>query len=73
MLRNLDLYESIIKGYYLKAANVDEMNEELQALLLNPAALSELTKKAAAASQRYSESHLAQIWHDFYNQQAEKG
>lgn len=73
MLRNLDLYESIIKGYYLKAADVDEMNEELQTLLLNPAALSELTEKAAAASQRYSESHLAQIWHDFYNQQAGKG
>ncbi|MBZ2202210.1 MAG: glycosyltransferase family 4 protein [Lentilactobacillus hilgardii] len=73
MLRDLDLYKSIIDGYYLGAGDVSEMNSELGKLIQDPDELMKLTEKAKEASERYSESHLAQIWHDFYNQQAGKG
>lgn len=73
MLRDLDLYKSIIDGDYLAAANVEEMNQKLALLVHHPDELAKLTRKAEEASERYSESRLAKIWYDFYNQQARKG
>lgn len=73
MLRDLELYKAIIAGYYLPAKNVDDMNQKLQNLLTAPDELDKLTQKAVIASQRYSESHLAKIWYDFYTQQATEG
>ncbi len=49
------------------------MNQKLQNLLTAPDELDKLTQKAVIASQRYSESHLAKIWYDFYTQQATEG
>ncbi len=73
MLRNLDLYKAIIDGDYLPAENVDDMDTSLKMLSASPEKLENLATKAHQASERYSEDHLAQVWYDFYNQQAGKG
>lgn len=73
MLRDLDLYKSIISGYYLPAADEKQMNEQLHQLLLNPDKLAALQHETTIASERYSEDHLAKVWYDFYNQQSKEG
>lgn len=73
MLRDLDLYKSIINGYYLAAADEGVMNDQLHELLLNPDKLADLKKQTTIASERYSEDHLAKVWYDFYNQQSKEG
>lgn len=73
MLRDLDLYKSIIDGYYLPAKDVNEMNEQLVGLITDDTKLNELKQVTKTASERYSESHLAKVWYDFYRQQAEEG
>lgn len=73
MLRDLDLYRSIIDGYYEPTEDVDEMQDKIRRLLKNPAGLQFLHDKALIASARYSKDHLATIWHKFYLQQAKEG
>ncbi|PWF99891.1 glycosyltransferase family 4 protein [Levilactobacillus bambusae] len=72
LLRDLDLYKAIIDGYYEPAQNGVEMNIKLRNLAANSAALARLKELSLAAADRYSEHHLAQVWHDFYTQQAEE-
>ncbi|GEP24766.1 glycosyltransferase family 4 protein [Lentilactobacillus diolivorans] len=73
MLRDLDLYHSIIDGYYLPAQDVSEMNRNLLELTNDQAELAKLQQQTVIASERYSEDHLAKVWFNFYNQQAKEG
>jgi 1,2-diacylglycerol-3-alpha-glucose alpha-1,2-galactosyltransferase len=73
MLRDLDLYHSIIQGYYEPAKDVDEMQQKLDWLQKTPARLAELKMAAHTASRQYSKSHLAKVWHQFYLEQAKEG
>lgn len=73
MLRDLSLYHSIIAGDYEPAADVNEMQMKLTLLRNDPARLAYWQKQANKAAQRYSKGHLAQIWHEFYCEQARKG
>lgn len=73
MLRDLDLYHSIIAGDYEPAKDVSEMQEKLTLLRNDPARLAHWQKQAHQAAQRYSEDHLAKVWLDFYRSQAEEG
>ncbi|QFR65637.1 glycosyltransferase family 4 protein [Furfurilactobacillus rossiae] len=70
LLRDLDLYRSIIDGYYESATDVADMQKKLTSLQQNPAGMQHLHSQALLASEVYSASHLAQIWHRFYLQQA---
>ncbi|MDO4856128.1 MAG: glycosyltransferase family 4 protein [Limosilactobacillus gorillae] len=70
MLRDLDLYHSIIDGYYLPAKDVNEMQAQLERIAKDPVALDELRQKSLTAAQRYSKDHLAAEWHHFYRTQA---
>lgn len=72
MLRDLDLYHSIIDGYYEPAKDVGEMQERLTYLRQHPVTLADLKAKAAQAAHRYSKDHLAEIWHRFYIEQAKE-
>lgn len=72
MLRDLDLYHSIIDGYYEPATDVNEMQEKLNLLRQDPDRLLKLKKQAQQAAQRYSKAHLAKIWYEFYTQQAKE-
>ena len=73
MLRDLDLYQAIIKGDYEPAKDVEEMQVKLTLLRNDPARLDHWQKQARVAAQYYSEDHLAAIWHRFYHEQARKG
>lgn len=73
MLRDLDLYHSIIQGYYEPAKDVDEMQQKLDWLQKTPARLAELKMAVHTASRQYSKSHLAKVWHQFYLEQAKEG
>ncbi|MGX5377759.1 glycosyltransferase family 4 protein [Ligilactobacillus sp. LYQ135] len=66
MLRDLDLYKAIIKGYYQGAKNVDEMDQQLVRLSNDQKALADLKNKSQMGANYYSEERLAQIWLDYY-------
>ncbi|GKT04291.1 glycosyltransferase family 4 protein [Furfurilactobacillus entadae] len=70
LLRDLDLYRAIIDGYYESASNVSGMQQKLTALQTNPAGMKHLHDQALLGADEYSASHLAQIWHRFYREQA---
>lgn len=69
LLRDLQLYHDIIKGYYQPAENYQEMNQIIRHLFANPADLLQLAQLAAAGADYYSEKHLSDIWRTFYLQQ----
>lgn len=73
LLRDLDLYQAIISGYYMKGSNFSEMNQQLQAAAQVPAILNKYSQLSDEASEKYSEDNLAHIWDDFYHEQYEIG
>ena len=66
MLRDLDLYHSIIKGLYYPTKNFDEMNEGINKFSTSQELISKFKLLSSKASHEYSEDHLAQIWLDYY-------
>ncbi|MTV81997.1 glycosyltransferase family 4 protein [Secundilactobacillus folii] len=73
LLRDLDLYHSIIQGDYAGAKDVDEMEKIILHLSTDSSALAALKDKAKQAANYYSEERLAKIWLEFYTEQAKKG
>lgn len=73
LLRDLDLYHSIIQGDYQGAKDVDDMDQILQTLSTHPDELAALKKRAQHAAEYYSEERLAKIWLEFYTAQAKRG
>lgn len=73
LLRDLDLYKAIIKGYYMSGKNFDEMNEQLRKAASDKNVLSQYSLLSKKASAQYSEEHLAKIWRNFYLEQYELG
>lgn len=73
MLRDLDLYHSIIDGDYVPAKDVTEMQGKLDQLRRNPERLAYWRRRATAAAKYYSEDRLAKIWLKFYREQAREG
>ena len=73
LLRDLNLYEAIISGYYMKGSDFAEMNRQLQLVAHDHAILNKYSKLSQEASAKYSEDNLAQIWDDFYHEQYEIG
>lgn len=73
LLRDLSLYRSIIAGYYVAAADVDDMNQQIADLRQKPAALAYMQQQAQAAADYYSEERLTKIWRKFYLAQAKEG
>ncbi|RMC42045.1 glycosyltransferase [Lactobacillus sp. ESL0233] len=73
LLRDLDLYEAIISGYYLKGKDFAEMNAQLRQAVQDQALLNKYSNLSIKASEKYSENNLAKIWNDFYHEQYEIG
>ena len=73
MLRDLDLYHSIIEGDYEPAKDVNEMQMKLTLLRNDPARLAHWQNQAQRAAKEYSKEHLADVWTKFYQEQARKG
>ncbi|WP_288528518.1 glycosyltransferase family 4 protein [uncultured Secundilactobacillus sp.] len=70
MLRDLTLYQTILRGDYLAAADVTEMDHQLTRLAQDPTAIEGLKQKATDAADYYSEDRLVEVWKDFYAEQA---
>ncbi|HEY4399582.1 MAG TPA: glycosyltransferase family 4 protein [Lactobacillaceae bacterium] len=70
VLRDLDLYQAIIDGYYLPAADRDDMQVQLERLAEDEALRTTLHDAALQASERYSANYVAGIWDEFYHDQA---
>lgn len=68
VLRDLELYEAILEGYYLKGQDAKEFSEIIQLLATDKEALDEAKEKAAKGAMDYSEERLWQIWKDFYHE-----
>lgn len=73
LVRDLKLYQAIIDGFYMKGKDFAGMNEVLQDLKQNPAKIKKYQQLSLSASAKYSEDHLANVWHDFYQEQYEIG
>ncbi|MDF7672231.1 glycosyltransferase family 4 protein [Lactobacillus sp. ESL0701] len=73
LLRDLDLYQAIIDGYYMSGHDFAEMNAQLQRAASDQSVLNKYSKLSNLASQKYSEDHLAQIWNEFYHEQYDLG
>ncbi|WEV40200.1 glycosyltransferase family 4 protein [Lactobacillus sp. ESL0681] len=69
LLRDLDLYQAIIAGYYLSGQDFDQMNAQLRQMASDPALLNKYSNLANEASVKYSEDNLARIWNEFYHEQ----
>lgn len=73
LLRDLELYEAIISGYYLKGKDFTEMNSQLQRVAKDQSLLHKYGNLSNLASEKYSEDNLAKTWNDFYHEQYELG
>lgn len=73
MLRDLDLYHSIIEGDYEPAKDVNEMQMKLTLLRNDPARLAHWQERAQVAAHEYSKEHLLKVWTAFYEEQVRKG
>ncbi|UDM32448.1 glycosyltransferase family 4 protein [Lentilactobacillus laojiaonis] len=69
MLRDLDLYKSIIDGYYLPAKDFLEMDYQIKLLSRDKSKLETLEEKSKQAANQYSEEHLSTVWKKFYTKQ----
>lgn len=72
MLRDLDLYHSIIKDHYYPTKDVTEMAQALEALNKERQILKSYKEKSLQASAYYSEANVAKLWDQYYHQIAEK-
>lgn len=70
MVRRLDLYDQIIEPYAMEATNVGEMSKMIQTLRTDKSKRDHYAALSAAATEKYSEEHLAEVWEQFYRQQA---
>lgn len=73
MLRDLELYKSIIAGDYESAEDVNEMQMKLTLLRNDPARLAHWQECATQAAAKYSKQHLAKEWVAFYQEQVKRG
>lgn len=66
MVRDLNLYQDIINGYYMSFTDLDDLNKKLNNCTDNPLLLKKYVKKANQAAAKYSEESLGNTWLEFY-------
>lgn len=72
VLRNLSLYQAILKGDYAEFNQFSDLNQIINNLAQDPELLRHYRIKAHQAAQYYSEERLAKIWYNFYLQQSKE-
>lgn len=70
ILRDLDLYLPILKGYYEPASDRREMKKIINNMIADPDYYQSLVQKSIDGCKIYSEERLAKIWLSFYKRQA---
>ena len=71
MLRDLELYHSIIKDYYCPTKNIDEMHVALNDFDNRRDLLQQYVEKSRQASKQYSEDNVAKLWYEYYHRIAQ--
>lgn len=66
MLRDLELYESILGDSYIKAKDYTEMDKLIKHYSTHPKELQEILDLAQKSRAKYSEQNLAKTWEDYY-------
>ncbi|WP_390410389.1 glycosyltransferase family 4 protein [Lacticaseibacillus jixiensis] len=70
MVRDLALYDGIIRPYAMMAKDGAAMNQQLRALRASDAMQQDYQHKSRLAAEEYSEARLARVWEKFYREQA---
>ncbi|WP_297079024.1 glycosyltransferase family 4 protein [uncultured Enterococcus sp.] len=71
MVRELELYQSVIKGYYIGCQDRSDMQEALRRFKNEPSLLDAFEEKSRQAARYYSKEHVAQIWYEYYTKMVE--
>ncbi len=66
MLRDLELYHSIIDGKYISTQNKAEMEKELREIEKNRELLQKYQQASREAGEYYSKENVSKIWYDYY-------
>lgn len=72
MVRELDLYQSVIKDFYIGCQDKEEMQDKLTALQSSSNDLQTWQKASRQAAQKYSEDAVAKLWFDYYTKTYQK-
>lgn len=72
MLRDLELYHSIIDGKYISTQNKMDMEEALRSFEENKSLLKPFQEKSREAGTYYSKENVSKIWYDYYNKHSKK-
>lgn len=67
MLRDLELYHSIIEGYYCPCQDRAEMQAALERFEADRQQLETYKAKSLEASEYYSEANVAKLWDQYYH------
>lgn len=73
LLRDLELYHSILDGYYLKASDNNEFVRQLILLSRQEQYYRTALEMSQKGSQFYSEQHVLSMWREFYHRLLRKG
>ena len=72
MLRDLELYHSIIDGKYISTQNITDMEVALKSFEENKGLLKPFQEKSREAGAYYSKENVSKIWYDYYNKHSKK-
>lgn len=67
LLRDLELYQEILSGYYAKGNNNSDFISDITELKRNEEKYNELLEQAEKGAAFYSEDRLTEIWDEFYH------
>ncbi len=67
LLRDIELYEGILDGYYLKAKDVESFKKQIIKLKSDKAYYNEAVLMSGKCAQYYSEENVAKMWKAYYN------
>lgn len=68
LLRDLDIYNVILEGYYLKGDCLNSFNNVINQLSYDKKYYNEAVEMSKKGSQFYSKDHVLNQWHKLYNQ-----
>lgn len=66
LLRDLDEYKPILKGYYLTGTNNEEFKQQIEKLQNDPQFRKKATNMSREGKKYYSKEHVLSQWKDFY-------
>jgi 1,2-diacylglycerol-3-alpha-glucose alpha-1,2-galactosyltransferase len=70
-LRDLELYQAIIAGYYLPAYDRQAMQSQLDKLAKDDELRQQVSQQSLSASEYYSAERVSKIWEAYYTAQVQ--